>query len=83
VLPLVRLVELADRAGMKAGLVMGSYFTFFNRTRPEMKLVARHPYIRSRFEQQTRGIQAAGSAKRPGSGRKRSTAGIILLHLLR
>jgi hypothetical protein len=59
VIPVERLVRLAGEAGMTAGVVMGSYFTFFNRTRPEMKLAVRHPYIRSRLEQQTRGFAAA------------------------
>ena len=59
VLPLVRLVRLAGEAGLKAGVVMGSYFTHFNRVKPDWKLAKNNPYIRSRVEQQARGVEAA------------------------
>jgi len=61
VVPLVRLINLAKPAGMKAGLVMGSYFTYFNRTWPDLQLAEHHPYIRSRLVQQRSGFQAAGN----------------------
>ncbi len=58
--PLVRLISLSRKAGLEAGIVMGSYFTHFNRIWPEMKLAERHPYIQSRAEQQRQGFEAAG-----------------------
>ncbi len=61
VVPLVRLIKLAIPAGMRSGLVMGSYFTYFNRTWPHLRLAEHHPYIRSRLDQQLSGFAAAGN----------------------
>ena len=61
VVPLVRLINLAKPAGMRAGLVMGSYFTYFNRTWPDLRLAEHHPYIRSRLDQQQSGFKTAGN----------------------
>lgn len=47
-----RLLTLARQAGVKRGVVLGSYFAHFDRLWPEMKLAERHPYIRSRREQE-------------------------------
>ncbi|MBI4732878.1 MAG: NAD(P)H-binding protein [Chloroflexi bacterium] len=47
-----RLLRLAKEAGMKRAVVLGSYFAHFNRLWPEMRLAERHPYIRSRMEQE-------------------------------
>jgi dihydroflavonol-4-reductase len=47
-----RLFRLASQAGIKRAVVLGSYFAYFNRVWPEMKLAERHPYIRSRVEQE-------------------------------
>lgn len=58
--PVIRLTRLAVKAGLKAGLVMGSYYTHFNRIWPELQMAERHPYIRSRVEQQRLGFDAAG-----------------------
>lgn len=57
---LMRLITSAIRAGLHSGLVMGSYYTHFNRLRPEMKLADCHPYIQSRAEQQHLGFEKAG-----------------------
>jgi len=46
-----RFFGLAARAGVKRGVLVGSYFTHFCRTRPEWQLAESHPYIRSRVEQ--------------------------------
>ena len=47
-----RILRLAGQAGVKRAVVFGSYFAYFHRRWPEMKLVERHPYIRSRVEQE-------------------------------
>jgi dihydroflavonol-4-reductase len=48
----LRLFSLAVQAGIKRAVVLGSYFAYFNRIWPEMKLAERHPYIHSRLEQE-------------------------------
>lgn len=48
----LRLFQLAVKAGIQRAVVLGSYFAYFNRIWPEMKLAEHHPYIRSRFEQE-------------------------------
>ncbi|MBU1118885.1 NAD-dependent epimerase/dehydratase family protein [Patescibacteria group bacterium] len=47
----VRFFKLAKKAGITRGVILSSYFLFFDRTWPELKLSAHHPYIRSRKEQ--------------------------------
>jgi nucleoside-diphosphate-sugar epimerase len=49
----VRVLRLAKQAGIKRAVVLGSYFAHFERLWPHLKLVERHPYIRSRVEQET------------------------------
>ena len=46
-----RFFTLARQAGVKRGVLIGSYFAYFDRIWPEMKLSEHHPYIRSRKEQ--------------------------------
>ena len=48
----VRLFDLARHVGVKRGVVCGSYFVHFHEQWPELRLVERHPYIRSRVEQE-------------------------------
>jgi dihydroflavonol-4-reductase len=48
----LRLFQLAAQVGVKRGVVLGSYFAHFKRLWPDMKLAERHPYIRSRVEQE-------------------------------
>lgn len=48
---LERLIGLAKQAGVKRLIVLGSYFAYFDRAWPALKLAERHPYIRSRVEQ--------------------------------
>jgi len=48
----LRLFRLAVQAGVQRAVVLGSYFSYFNRVWPEKKLDERHPYIRSRIEQE-------------------------------
>lgn len=48
---LERLIRLAKEVGIRRLVVLGSYFAYFDRLWPKMKLAERHPYIRSRMEQ--------------------------------
>ncbi len=47
-----RLLRLAKRTSISRAVILGSYFTYFQRQWPHLKLAERHPYIRSRVEQQ-------------------------------
>lgn len=49
--PLARLLEFAKKHRVKHAVILGSYFTYFVRTRPELKLTEHHPYIKSRQNQ--------------------------------
>jgi dihydroflavonol-4-reductase len=48
----LRTLRAAKASGAKKFVVFGSYFVFFDRTRPELRLADIHPYIRSRREQE-------------------------------
>ena len=50
--PLERYLPLAKKAGMKGAVVCGSYFTWLAKERPDMKLTEKHPYIKSRLDQE-------------------------------
>ena len=41
----------AEKAGVKKGVVFNSYFAYFDREMPELKLYERHPYVRARVDQ--------------------------------
>jgi nucleoside-diphosphate-sugar epimerase len=47
-----RVLRLAGQAGVKRAVVLGSYFAYFSRLWPELRLAERNPYIRSRLEQE-------------------------------
>lgn len=47
----VSLTSSALRAGLKRLVILGSYFTYFDRIWPQMELSRRHPYIHSRKQQ--------------------------------
>ena len=47
-----RTLNLAQQAGIKRAVVLGSYYAHFDRLWPEMKLAEKHAYIRSRVEQE-------------------------------
>ncbi len=55
-----RLVRLAVRAGAKRAVIFSSYFLEFERRWPGLRLAERHPYIRSRVEQEKAALAAAG-----------------------
>jgi len=46
--PLKRLFHFAKAHGVKHSVILGSYFTHFVKTRPELHLTKHHPYIQSR-----------------------------------
>ncbi|MBQ9768176.1 MAG: NAD-dependent epimerase/dehydratase family protein [Lachnospiraceae bacterium] len=50
--PLRRILPLCKEAGVKKAVILGSYFSYLAKERPEMKLEEKHPYIRSRMEQE-------------------------------
>jgi dihydroflavonol-4-reductase len=47
----MNLLRLARLAKIKKVVILGSYFTYFNRIWPELNLKEKHPYIKSRVEQ--------------------------------
>lgn len=47
-----RVLNIAKQAGIRRAVILGSYFAHFNRQLPQLKLAERHPYIRSRVEQE-------------------------------
>lgn len=57
-----RVFTLARLAGVKRGVVLGSYFAYFDRIWPELKLAEKHPYIRSRVEQTRAAFEAGQEA---------------------
>lgn len=50
--PLKRILPLCKEVGVKKAVVLGSYFSFLAKERPDMKLTEKHPYIRSRVDQE-------------------------------
>ncbi|MBR1811097.1 MAG: NAD-dependent epimerase/dehydratase family protein [Clostridia bacterium] len=50
--PLVRLLPLCKEMGMKRAVVLGSYFSGLAKARPDMHLLERNPYFRSRIDQE-------------------------------
>jgi len=47
----VRVFEAAREAGVKRAVLLNSYFAYFHRIKPKLKLDSRHNYIRARIEQ--------------------------------
>lgn len=50
--PIYRLLKIAKECGVKHTVVLGSYFAYFAKARPQMHLTEYHPYIRSRIDQE-------------------------------
>ncbi len=59
VVPCKKLVEATQGTKVEKVLILGSYFTHFNRTRPRWKMAERHPYVKSRMLQQSEVIPLA------------------------
>ena len=57
--PLKRILPICKEIGMKNAVILGSYFLYLAKDRPDMKLTDRHPYIRSRIEQEKFAISFA------------------------
>jgi dihydroflavonol-4-reductase len=53
-------LESAQKAGVKRAVVLGSYYAHFDRLWPELRLAERHPYIRSRVEQEQAALGVNG-----------------------
>ena len=50
--PLKRILPICKEVGMKNAVVLGSYFSYAAKQYPEMNLTEKHPYIRSRIDQE-------------------------------
>ena len=50
--PLKRILPLCKELGMKNAVILGSYFSYAAKQWPEMELTKKHPYIRSRIDQE-------------------------------
>ena len=50
--PVRHLLTVAKSVGIKNSVILGSYFSYFAKEYPEMELTKKHPYIRSRIEQE-------------------------------
>jgi nucleoside-diphosphate-sugar epimerase len=57
---MTRILTAARKAGVKRAVVLGSYFVHLHRIRPQMNLAGRHPYIRSRLEQEKAAFSIPG-----------------------
>lgn len=58
--PVVKLFTAAREEGVTRAVVIGSYYTYFDRVHPDWGLAIKHPYIRSRVEQTRTGRAVAG-----------------------
>jgi nucleoside-diphosphate-sugar epimerase len=58
--PVVRLFAAAREEGATRGVILGSYYTYFNRRYPQWKLAGEHAYVRCRLEQASEARAAAG-----------------------
>lgn len=50
--PVDRCLAMAKKCGVKRCVVLGSYFAWLANAKPEMDLYKKHPYIRSRVDQE-------------------------------
>lgn len=57
--PVKRLIGLAKDCGLTSSVVLGSYFAYFAKEKPEMELTKKHPYIRSRIAQEEAALALA------------------------
>lgn len=57
--PVRRLLTLAKAAGIKSSVILGSYFSYFAKEFPSMQLTKKHPYIRSRIDQEQAALSFA------------------------
>ena len=59
--PVDRYLKFAKKCGVKRCVVLGSYFAWLAKERPDMNLGAKHPYIRSRLDQEETAFKYADS----------------------
>ncbi|MBQ9551510.1 MAG: NAD(P)-dependent oxidoreductase [Clostridia bacterium] len=52
VAPLERIFPICKKVGVKRAVVLGSYFSYLSKLRPDMKLTDRNPYFKSRIQQE-------------------------------
>lgn len=57
--PVHRLLKIAKEVGVKHTVILGSYFAYFAKARPQMELTKHHPYIRSRIDQENAAMSYA------------------------
>lgn len=57
--PLEIIMKVAKECGVKKAIIMGSYFSYFAKEFPEMRLAEKHPYIRSRIDQENLALSFA------------------------
>ncbi len=57
--PLRRILRIAKKCGVRHCVIYGSYFTYFDKTRPAAQLTKWHPYIRSRRDQEEMALAMA------------------------
>ena len=50
--PLERIFPLCKKAGVKRAVVLGSYFSYLSKIKPDMNLEERNPYFKSRLIQE-------------------------------
>ena len=55
-----RLLRIAKECGVRHTVVLGSYFSYFAKEWPQMRLTEFHPYIRSRIDQEEMALGYAG-----------------------
>lgn len=60
--PLRKILKCAKKEGIRHTVILGSYFTHFNETRPHLKLAQNHPYIKSRLLQKEVAFSFASSS---------------------
>lgn len=61
--PIDRIMTIAKECGVKKAVILGSYFSYFAKKFPEMELTKKHPYIRSRIEQEKTALKFAEDGK--------------------
>lgn len=59
--PVERMLRIGKQVGVKRAVIMGSYFAYFAKQWPEMKLQEKHPYIKSRILQEEVALSFNGS----------------------
>lgn len=52
IIPVARMLKIAKSCNVKKAVILGSYFSYFAKAWPELKMYKRHPYIRSRIDQE-------------------------------